>query len=66
MSPAFCADGYTIYCDWCEAHRRTPPTRAWWNKACAQPRGQADRRLSDCEFDIQTEQRSGWAYGERI
>jgi len=63
MSPAFCADGYTIYRDWCLEHHRMPPTRAWWDHWSPQWRKSPPARvLSEDEFDIETEQREGWTY----
>ena len=53
---------YEIYCQWCLDTGRKPPTREWWGAACAQPRQQ--RKLSDIEFDVETERREGWGYGE--
>lgn len=54
-------DSYTIYCQWCLDHGRRAPTREWWDMACAQPR-QPQRKLSDTEFDVETERREGYAY----
>lgn len=57
-------DGYTIYHQMCLNMGRTPPTREWWNSTskttrvlphCTQP------RLSDAQFDGDTERREGWA-----
>jgi hypothetical protein len=62
--PAYCNDGYAIYCQWCVEHHREPPTRAWWDHSCI---GTKDYRpMTDVEFDVQTEQREGWCYGDRI
>lgn len=55
------SDGYAIYCQWCEDHQRPPPTRDWWDSACALPRVRADRPLTDIEFDRDYEEREGWA-----
>lgn len=59
-------DTYTIYCQWCIDHHRPPPTREWWDRACAQPRPtKLTLRRSpqaDFEFDIETERREGYAY----
>jgi hypothetical protein len=52
-------DAYTIYREWCEAHGYKPPTREWWNAACAE----VNHLLPPADdFDIETEQREGWGY----
>jgi hypothetical protein len=65
-------DTYTIYCDWCRDHNRTPPTREWWNKACEATTPipitdilsdeQVRKLIFDDQADIDTERREGWAY----
>ena len=54
-------DTYTIYRQWCLDHHRTPPTREWWDTACAR-NAVPTPKLDDITFDITTEQREGWAY----
>lgn len=60
--PAFAADGYSIYRQWCIDHHQAPPTREWWDHACSQPRTHIARRLTDDEFDDEVERREGWSY----
>ena len=52
---------YDIYCQWCLDTGRKPPTREWWDNACKQP---PTRKQSDLEFDVETERREGWGYGD--
>lgn len=52
-------DTYTLYCEWCRDHHQPAPTREWWNRACAVPRHPPAKSNT---FDIETEQREGWAY----
>jgi hypothetical protein len=52
--------GYEIYVEWCRDHQRKPPSKAWWDKACAQPK----TIVFEPDFDIDTERREGWTYGE--
>jgi hypothetical protein len=59
MLPMF--DAFDHYCQWCRDRGQTPPTREWWDKACAQPR-RPQPRLSDTQFDVDTERREGYAY----
>ena len=58
-------DSYSVYCQWCIDHNRVPPTREWWDKACAKPKTQR-RILCDVIADIETEQREGWTYADTI
>lgn len=53
-------DTFTIYSQWCLDTGRIPPTREWWNNACAQRK--PVQRTSDFDFDVETEQREGWGY----
>lgn len=51
---------YDLYCAWCRDHNRTPPTREWWDNACAKRTVKVVEFEPD--FDITTEQREGWGY----
>ena len=31
-------DSYLVYVQWCRDHNRTPPTKAWWDRAVAKQR----------------------------
>lgn len=57
-------DSYEIYRQWCLDHNRTPPTREWWDSACAKPRkvGGLAYISFEPDFDLETEQREGWTY----
>lgn len=75
-------DAYDVYYDWCHDIGRVPPSRDWWeahrspkpginiglpgHDLCRQKRLQASQNALDTDFDVETEQRCGWAYGERI
>ncbi len=56
-------DSYTIYRDWCVATGRVPPTREWWDWACALPR-RPDTRTPD-QREIDRERDSGWCYQDK-
>ena len=53
---------YDAYCQWCDTVGQKRPTRAWWDAACALPR--TNKRISDTQFDIDTERREGWGYAQ--
>jgi len=57
-------DTYEIYCDWCKAHDRMPPSREWWEKACARPKTLTLERMTD--KDAEEEIREGWGYGDPV
>ena len=71
--------GYEIYSAWCRERGQVPPTKEWWDKACAQPRCLCGHKPKgtcwDCrdyllrehradQAEIDRERREGWAYGE--
>lgn len=52
--------GYEIYTQWCKDHGQEPPSKEWWDAACAKP---SDWRTRDADQrEIDRERREGWAY----
>lgn len=69
--------GYEIYTQWCRDHGQEPPSKAWWDKACALEvakevgrainYGSGVSTLANIRADqreIDRERREGWAYGD--
>lgn len=68
--------GYEIYSAWCRERGRVPPTKEWWDAACAKPRCACGNRpmgtCPDCrehleeiradQAEIDRERREGWDY----
>lgn len=57
--------GYDIYCEHCRARGVTPPSKEWWDAACAAPRSIVNSAVLDIRADqaeIDRERREGWAY----
>lgn len=46
-------DAYLAYCDHCRRFGREPPTREWWDMACA--RRPLTKPVSDEQFDADKE-----------
>ena len=61
-------DGYDIYVQWCRERHIPPPTRQWWDKACAANTLMARaRRKTEAELDnaeLTRANREDW-YGNR-
>lgn len=57
-------DAYSTYCAHQLARGEPAPTREWWNESLAKARAKPARKLSDIEFDIETERREGWGYDQ--
>lgn len=59
-------DAYAIYIAWWKQHYgyECPITREAWDQWCRQPNATL-RQLDDTQFDIDTERREGWSYGEQ-
>lgn len=53
--------GYDRYVAHCKAIGQTPPTREWWDWACAQAYKPEYRNADQREID--RERSEGWAYG---
>jgi len=59
--------GYDLYYQWCQDHNRKPPTKEWWEAACA---NQDFRNKINTPFletikdqeEIDRERREGWGY----
>lgn len=70
--------GYEIYSAWCRERGQVPPTKEWWDTACAARnaakqrlltenyglRGDVLREVFADQREIDRERREGWAYGE--
>lgn len=61
-------DSYLVYVQWCIDHKRSAPTRAWWEAACRKHLEQnlaadavAYRELRLDQAEIDREAREGWA-----